>query len=80
MHAAARQTAQVVKIPIIGMGGIRSAADAVEFFLAGASAIAIGTANFAEPSITMQIADGLEDYLRSCGLKNIRELVGKLKT
>ena len=74
------QTAQAVKIPIIGMGGIRSASDAAEFFLAGASAVAIGTANFAEPSITMKIADDLEIYLRNCGLKNIRELVGKLKT
>lgn len=73
------QTAQVVKIPIIGMGGIRSASDAAEFFLAGASAVAIGTANFSEPSITMKIADDLETYLRSCGLKNIRELVGKIK-
>lgn len=74
------QVAQAVKVPIIGMGGIRSAADAAEFFLAGASAVAIGTANFSEPSITMKIADDLENYLQSCGLENIRELVGKLKT
>ena len=74
------QTANAVNIPIIGMGGIRSAADAAEFFLAGASAVAIGTANFAEPSITMQIAGNLGRYLQSCGLKNIRELVGKLNT
>jgi len=73
------QTAQAVKIPIIGMGGIRSAADAAEFFLAGASAVAIGTANFSEPSITMKIADDLEKYLRGHGLKNISELVGKIK-
>ncbi|MBR2518941.1 MAG: dihydroorotate dehydrogenase [Selenomonadaceae bacterium] len=73
------QTAQVVKIPIIGMGGIRSARDAVEFFLAGASAVAVGTANFAQPSITMKIADDLEKYLRRHKLKNISELVGKLK-
>jgi len=74
------QTANAVNIPIIGMGGIRSASDAAEFFLAGASAVAIGTANFAEPSITMQIAGDLGRYLQSCGLKNIRELVGKLNT
>lgn len=74
------QTAQAVKIPIIGMGGIRSAYDAAEFFLAGASAVAVGTANFSEPAITMKIADDLETYLRDCGLKNIRELVGKLLT
>ena len=73
------QTANAVKIPIIGMGGIRSASDAAEFFLAGASAVAVGTANFAEPSITMKIADDLEIYLQSFGLKNIRELVGKIK-
>jgi len=73
------QVAQAVKIPIIGMGGIRSASDAAEFFLAGASAIAIGTANFSEPAITMKIANDLETYLQSHGLKNIRELVGKIK-
>lgn len=73
------QVANAVKIPIIGMGGIYSANDAAEFFLAGASAVAIGTANFAEPSITMKIADDLEKYLRSCELKNIRKLVGKIK-
>lgn len=71
------QTAQAVNIPIIGMGGIRSSADAAEFFLAGAAAVAVGTANFAEPSVTMKIADDLETYLRGFGLKNIRELVGK---
>ncbi|MBR1807319.1 MAG: dihydroorotate dehydrogenase [Selenomonadaceae bacterium] len=74
------QTAQVVKIPIVGMGGIRSARDAIEFLLAGASAVAVGTANFADPSITMTIADDLETYLRQRGLKNVSELVGKLKT
>ena len=73
------QVANAVKVPIIGMGGIRSASDAAEFFLAGASAVAIGTANFAEPSITMKIADDLERYLRGHGLKNIRDLVGKVK-
>ncbi|MBD3879018.1 MAG: dihydroorotate dehydrogenase [Quinella sp. 1Q5] len=73
------QVANAVKVPIIGMGGIRSASDAAEFFLAGASAVAIGTANFSEPSITMKIADDLEQYLQVHGLKNIRELVGKVK-
>ena len=73
------QVSNAVKVPIIGMGGIRSASDAAEFFLAGASAVAIGTANFSEPSITMKIADDLERYLQSHGLKNIRELVGKVK-
>ena len=73
------QVANAVKVPIIGMGGIRSASDAIEFFLAGATAVAIGTANFAEPSITMRIADDLEKYIRSCGLKNIRELIGEVR-
>ena len=73
------QTAQIVKIPIIGMGGIRNFADAVEFFLAGASAVAIGTANFSEPAITMKIADDLEDYLRTRRLNHISDLIGKLK-
>lgn len=73
------QVANAVKIPVIGMGGIRNCADAVEFFLAGASAIAIGTANFADPDITMKIISDLEKYLQKRGLKNIRELVGKVK-
>lgn len=73
------QVANAVNIPIIGMGGIRSAEDAAEFFLAGATAVAVGTANFATPSITMKIADDLSNYLRCLGLKNICELVGKVK-
>ena len=72
------QVAQVAKIPIIGMGGIRSANDAIEFFLAGASAVAIGTANFSEPNITMKIADDLEEYLRRKKISNINEIVGKI--
>ncbi len=72
------EVAKVVKVPIIGMGGIRSWQDAVEFFLAGASAVAVGTANFTDPSITMKIADGLENYLQSRKLKNISEIVGKI--
>ena len=73
------EVAKTVKIPVIGMGGIRNYRDAVEFFLAGASAVAIGTANFSDPSITMKIADDLENYLCSRNLKNISELVGKIK-
>ncbi|MFA6850151.1 MAG: dihydroorotate dehydrogenase [Selenomonadaceae bacterium] len=74
------QVAQVVKIPIIGMGGIMTAADAIEFFLAGASAVSIGTANFVNPAITEIIADDLAKYLDSKKLQNISELIGKLKT
>lgn len=74
------QVAQAVKIPVIGMGGIRSCADAVEFFLAGASAVAIGTANFADPNVIMKIIADLEKYLQRHKLKNISELVGKIIT
>ena len=73
------QVANAVKVPIIGMGGIRNFADAVEFFLAGASAVAVGTANFSDPAVTMKIAADLENYLMCHKLENIRELVGKLK-
>ncbi len=72
------QTAQAVKVPIIGMGGISSWQDAVEFFLAGASAVAVGTANFVNPHVTMEIIEGLESYLQEKKLSNIRELVGKV--
>ena len=72
------EVAKTVKVPVIGMGGIRSWQDAVEFFLAGASAVAVGTANFTDPAITMKIADGLENYLRSRNLSNISELVGQV--
>ncbi len=73
------QVARSVKIPVIGMGGIRTCADAVEFFLAGASAVAIGTANFSDPNVTMKIIADLENYLQRRGLENISEIVGKLK-
>ncbi len=73
------QVAQAVGVPIIGMGGIRSASDAVEFLLAGASAVAIGTANFSDPTVTEKIADGLENYLQGRGLENVNEIIGKVK-
>ena len=73
------QVAQSVKVPVIGMGGISSWQDAVEFFLAGASAVAVGTANFVHPAVTMDIVRGLEGYLREKHLSNIRELVGKME-
>lgn len=72
------QVAQAVKIPIIGMGGIRSAEDAVEFFLAGASAVAVGTANFANPNVTMKIIDGLENYLAQRNLRSVSEIIGRV--
>lgn len=73
------QVSKAVQVPIIGMGGISCWQDAVQFFLAGADAIAVGTANFVDPSITMKICEGLESYLENKGLANIKELVGWLE-
>ena len=73
------QTAQAVKIPIIGMGGIMTAEDAIEFFLAGASAIAVGTANFVDPAVTENIIQGIEQYLMRYQVDDIQALVGKLE-
>jgi dihydroorotate dehydrogenase (NAD+) catalytic subunit len=73
------QVAQAVSVPIIGMGGITTADDAVEFFLAGASAVAVGTANFANPRAILDITQGLEDYLSAKGLDHVSQLVGQLK-
>lgn len=72
------QVAKAVKIPIIGMGGIASAADALEFILAGASAVSVGTANFIDPLITLKIIDGLKDYCIRHKVKDIKDLVGAL--
>ena len=73
------QVAQAVHVPIIGMGGIMSAEDAVEFFLAGASAVAIGTANFTDPICITKISDELAAYLAAHRLENIHDLIGKIK-
>ena len=73
------QTAQAVKVPIIGMGGIASAKDAIEFLLAGASAVEVGTYNFVDPSVTTQIVDGIEDYMRRHGFTDINDLIGALQ-
>ena len=73
------QTAQAVKVPIIGMGGIASATDAIEFLLAGASAVEVGTYNFVDPSVTTQIVDGIEDYMRRYGFTDIQDLIGALQ-
>lgn len=73
------QVSRAVKIPVIGMGGICTALDAVEFFLAGASAIAVGTANFLNPEVSIEIIEGLERYMENKGLNNIAELVGAVK-
>ena len=73
------QVSRAVNVPIIGMGGISCWQDAVQFFLAGADAIAVGTANFADPAVTMKICEGLDKYLESQGLNNIAELVDGLE-
>ena len=73
------QTTQAVKVPIIGMGGIASAKDAIEFLLAGASAVEVGTYNFVDPSVTTQIVDGIEDYMRRHGFTDIQDLIGALQ-
>ena len=73
------QVANAVKIPIIGMGGICTAEDAMEFILAGATAVSIGTANFANPSTTLEVIDGIEAYMRRHGVEDINELIGLVK-
>ena len=70
------QSANAVKIPIIGMGGIMKPEDAIEFILAGATAVSVGTANFTNPRITEEIVTGIEDYMMKYGVTNIKDLVG----
>jgi dihydroorotate dehydrogenase (NAD+) catalytic subunit len=73
------QVSKAVNIPIVGLGGIMNATDAIEFFLAGASAIEIGTANFIDPSVTMKVVDGIEDYLKRHNYESIKQIIGKLE-
>jgi len=70
------QTAQAVKLPLIGMGGIATAEDAIEMILAGATAVSVGTANFVDPRTTIKVVEGIEGYMRKYGVKDINELVG----
>lgn len=70
------QCAEAVKIPIIGMGGIMSAEDALEFIMAGATAVAVGAANFINPYATVEVAEGIEAFMRKEGVEDIRELIG----
>ena len=70
------QTAQAVKLPLIGMGGIATAEDAIEMILAGATAVSVGTANFVDPRTTIKVVEGIESYMRKYGVKDINELVG----
>ena len=73
------QVAQAVQIPIIGMGGIASAEDAIEMILAGASAVSVGTANFYNPTITMDVVDGIEQYMKKNGFESVADMVGIVK-
>lgn len=73
------QTAQAVKIPIIGMGGIMTAADAIEMILAGATAVSVGTANFTNPSVTMDIVSGIEEYMKKYQVEDVKELIGAVR-
>ena len=70
------QAFHAVKVPIIGMGGIASAEDAIEMILAGASAVSVVTANFHNPSVTMEIVDGIQDYMKQYGFTSVNEMVG----
>ena len=73
------QVANAVKVPIIGMGGIATAADAIEFMLAGATAVSVGTANFHNPYATMEIAAGIEAYMKRKGIRDINSIIGIVK-
>ncbi len=73
------QTAQAVKIPIIGMGGIANAEDAIEFLLAGASAVSIGAMNFVNPYTTVEVVKGIEDYMKKYNVENLSDLIGAVE-
>lgn len=73
------QVSNAVRVPVIGLGGIMNATDAIEFFLAGASAIQVGTANFIDPMTTQQIISGIENYLDRHQFKSIKDIIGCLQ-
>ena len=72
------QVAKAVNIPVVGLGGIMNGRDAIEFMLAGARAIQVGTANFVDPSVTMKIIDYMEDYCQRHGISDINDIVGMI--
>ncbi|OHE26421.1 MAG: dihydroorotate dehydrogenase B catalytic subunit, partial [Syntrophus sp. RIFOXYC2_FULL_54_9] len=74
------QAVRAVKIPVVGIGGIMTASDALEFFITGATAIQVGTANFVNPASMLNILDGIEEYLNRHNMANIAELIGSLNT
>ena len=73
------QVANAINLPIIGMGGIANAEDAIEMILAGASAVSVGTANFYNPAVTMEIVDGIEAYMKKYGFESVDQMVGLVK-
>ncbi len=73
------QVANAVKLPIIGMGGIMNAEDALEFIMAGATAVSVGTANFVNPYATVEIVEGIEEFMKKHGVRDIQELIGCVK-
>ena len=73
------QVAKAVKIPVVGLGGISTAKDAIEFFMAGATAIEIGTANFLDPAVTIKVRDGISQWLDSHGCQSVQEIIGCLE-
>jgi dihydroorotate dehydrogenase (NAD+) catalytic subunit len=73
------EAAKAVKIPIIGMGGIQNTADAIEFMMAGATAVAVGTANFYEPQTVLQVIAGIREFMQRQGIKDVREIVGSVQ-
>ena len=73
------QTARAVKIPVIGMGGIATAEDAIEMILAGATAVAVGTANFADPQTAEKVVEGIEHYMEQYGIEDIHDLIGGVR-
>ena len=70
------QVAKAVKIPVVGLGGICTAEDAIEFLMAGATAIEIGTANFLDPAVTIKVRDGIDQWLNSHGCQSVTDIIG----
>ena len=73
------QVGNAVKLPIIGMGGIATAEDAIEFLLAGATAVSVGTANFFNPAATIEVAEGIEQYMKQYGFAHVKDMIGIVK-
>lgn len=73
------EAATAVSVPVIGMGGITSASEAIEFIIAGATAVAVGTANFSDPTVSLEVIRGISEYLERHGMKSVSELTGSIQ-